>query len=948
MSLKGAENMTNINRSNIIFMMIAACVCFALGSIPAGAQTLKVVHPANHGESLPRSSFDGSAVPVYGPTRTPNLPLPLQSKSENNGGSETKPVAALQTGSIQRMSVSVGTDFDGMRLPDGSYGPSDNNLAVGPNHIVQTVSNLYTIYSKSGTPLLGPNSLTSLWGGLGGPCAANNGGTPAVQYDRAADRWIITQMASLSDVHAECIAVSKTGDPTGAYDLYSYSFASNLNDHPKFGVWPTATNSAYLAAYNLFANGSSFSGAEICAYDRAGMLAGAANPIGLCFTGVNGASYLPADLEGATPPLDGTPAYFADLYSTDGSLGMYQMYFNFATAAATLSPFSNIQVDSFSPASSVPQPGTNVLLDSLSDRLTYRLGFRMYGDHESMVVTHSVSVDGTAGVRWYELRAPVSTTGSFSLFQQGTLAPGDGIHRWMGSAAIDSAGDIALGYSASGSILYPSLRYTGRTPADPAGTMEIEAGNVNGVGAPATYTRWSDYSSVHLDPADDCTFWFVNQNSGSNTRIGTFKFSECVQPQVSAVLFSLTDTDGTTGNSAAKAASAVVSNSAPLSAANLGPTSVGVFRSGFYWLEDVDGNQQFNQPPDQAFAFGGVPGDIPITGDWNGDGRTKVGVYRPSNGLFILDTNGDQQFDAGDAVYNLGVGIDPTDKPVVGDWNGDGRTKVGLFRQGFFWILDTNGNGTFEQGVDATYAFGGVAGDIPVVGDWTGTGTSKIGLFRLGFYWILDANGNGSLDNVNGAGGDLAFAYGGIAGDVPLVGDWNGSGTSKVGVFRQGFFWVLDANGNHTFDGTGPGLDLAFAFGGISGDKPVVGKWSLGDNHRDQRNAAKRFDQHDVRGASYSDVNGFNREPAGRGASDVRRTNLGSQRNLRWRRDYGYGNDQCFRYSDVAYLHGQRYGRTLFGDGIGAPGGNSRRFLADEYSGRCVASHRGGRVGEER
>ncbi len=258
----------------------------------------------------------------------------------------------------------------------------------------------------------------------------------------------------------------------------------------------------------------------------------------------------------------------------------------------------------------------------------------------------------------------------------------------------------------------------------------------------------------------------------------------------------------------------------------VGQNRVGIFRSGFYWLEDVDGNQQFNQPPDQAFAFGGVPGDIPITGDWNGDGRTKVGVYRPSNGLFILDTNGDQQFDAGDAVYNLGVGIDPTDKPVVGDWNGDGRTKVGLFRQGFFWILDTNGNGTFEQGVDATYAFGGVAGDIPVVGDWTGTGTSKIGLFRLGFYWILDANGNGSLDNINGVGGDLAFAYGGIAGDVPLVGDWNGDGTSKVGVFRQGFFWVLDANGNHTFDGTGPGLDIAFAFGGISGDVPVIGKWS--------------------------------------------------------------------------------------------------------------------------
>jgi hypothetical protein len=193
--------------------------------------------------------------------------------------------------------------------------------------------------------------------------------------------------------------------------------------------------------------------------------------------------------------------------------------------------------------------------------------------------------------------------------------------------------------------------------------------------------------------------------------------------------------------------------------------------------------------------------------------------------LFILDYDGDGQFTAADKAYSLGVGVQAGDVPVVGDWNGNGKTKVGLFRQGFFWILDTNGNGVFQQGIDKTYAFGGVAGDVPVVGDWTGTGTSKIGLFRLGFYWILDANGNGSLDNINGAGGDQAFAYGGIAGDVPVVGDWNGNGMSKVGVFRQGFFWVLDANGNHAFDGTGAGQDLAFPFGGITGNVPVMGKW---------------------------------------------------------------------------------------------------------------------------
>jgi hypothetical protein len=140
--------------------------------------------------------------------------------------------------------------------------------------------------------------------------------------------------------------------------------------------------------------------------------------------------------------------------------------------------------------------------------------------------------------------------------------------------------------------------------------------------------------------------------------------------------------------------------------------------------------------------------------------------------------------------------------------------------------LDFNGNGVFEQGIDKTYAFGGVAGDVPVVGKWSNTyGPSQIGVFRQGFYWILDYNGNGSIDNVNQQGGDKAFAFGGLPGDVPLVGDWNGDGLSKVGVFRNGFFWVLDANGNYQFDGTSTGQDLAYPFGGISGDVPVVGKW---------------------------------------------------------------------------------------------------------------------------
>jgi hypothetical protein len=239
----------------------------------------------------------------------------------------------------------------------------------------------------------------------------------------------------------------------------------------------------------------------------------------------------------------------------------------------------------------------------------------------------------------------------------------------------------------------------------------------------------------------------------------------------------------------------------------------------------LDGNQVFNGSSDPVFPFGGVPGDIPITGDWNGSGTSKAGVYRVANGLFILDYNGDGAFTAGDKVYNLGVGLQPNDFPVVGDWNGDGRSKIGIFRQGFYWILDTNGDGVFATSTDQARPFGGVAGDVPLVGDWNGNGTSDLGIFRQGFFWILDYDENGAINNVNEPGGDKAFAYGGIAGDVPLVGDWNGDGTSKPGIFRQGFFWVLDQNGDYQFTGTGAGQDLAFPFGGIPGDKPIVGKW---------------------------------------------------------------------------------------------------------------------------
>jgi hypothetical protein len=498
------------------------------------AQNLTVVKPSNHIVSPPLTEIHGGQVDtVHGPTIIHRRPTPLQS----SGGSQPLDTA-IQTTTSSSVSATIGANFDGMSIYDGGYIPSDSNIAVGPNHVVETVNAAYAIYKKDGTRLVGPNSLRSLWAGLGGACAANNGGDPVVQYDRAADRWMITQIGSLSSPYSQCIAVSQTNDPTGAYNLYSYSFGSNLNDYPKFSVWPTATNSAYLATYNLFANGSVWAGAEICAYDRAAMIAGATSPVGLCYSGINGASFLPADLDGATPPLDGTPAYFVDLY-TNSSLGMYAMSPNFANSTSTLSPFTTLPVASFSEAcgggTCVPQPGTSRQLDSLADRMMNRAALRAFSDHQSIVLNHAVASGASSAVRWYELRSALSTSPAFTVYQQGTFAP-DSNHRWMGSAAMDQAGNIGLGYSVSSTATYPSIRYTGRAPGDPLGTMSAEASIIEGSGSQTGYSRWGDYTSMRIDPSDDCTFWYVNEylpvtsSYGWYTRIGSFKFNGCGAP----------------------------------------------------------------------------------------------------------------------------------------------------------------------------------------------------------------------------------------------------------------------------------------------------------------------------------------------------------------------------------------------------------------------------------
>ncbi len=533
----------------LLFVITAHSLTQGAGPAPS------VSYPSGFAVSPPLSSIRGSgtAGPVELKKRA-RRHVPSHADGAGHGAD-----GALQTAAGKHMRVRENPNFAG--IGENGYIPPDPNIAVGPNHIVQVVNSSIAVFSKNGNIYAGyPKSLSSLWTAIGGPCATNNAGDPDAQYDRLADRFVITHLGSLNSPYSECIAVSQTNDPTGSYYLYSYSFGSNLNDYEKVGVWPTATNSAYLATYNLFANGSSFVGSDLCAYDRTAMLSGASSPAFVCFMISNDGGYLPVEMDGATPPSDGTAAYFLN-FETSTTLRMYQLSPNFINPGnSTLSSATNITVASFSEAcgggTCVPQPGTSELLDSLGDRLMYRLAYRKYSDHEAMVVNHSVAAGSSVGVRWYELR---KTTGTFSLYQQGTFAP-DSAYRWMGSAAMDQVGDIALGYSASSGSLSPSVNYTGRVPGDPLGTMEAEQSIQPGKGSQTGYTRWGDYTAMRIDPSDDCTFWYTDEYYPVTssyiwyTAIGSFKFANCTTSPdftISATPSSLNLTGGTAGGTSA-------------------------------------------------------------------------------------------------------------------------------------------------------------------------------------------------------------------------------------------------------------------------------------------------------------------------------------------------------------------------------------------------------------
>ncbi len=452
--------------------------------------------------------------------------------------------------------------FDGMNnINNGlAFGilvlPPDMNGDVGPNHYFQSMNILLRVFDKSGNPVTPPFKMSSLFASLGTACSTRDDGEPTVLYDPLADRWLVTQYCNLTPPFRQMVAISKTGDPTGSYFVYEFIMPNfKQNDLAKFGVW----NNAYYMSTDQFL-GSDYAGAGAFAFDRDKLLRGdpTAGFVYFDLPSTSGTTrlggILPADIDGINPPPPSVSGLFMGYTATEygdaqDALRIFEMRpdfrqpFNSTFSELAGSPLAVAPFDPTSPPgrTDIFQPAPGEMLDANSDRLMYRVAYRNFGTRESLVVNQTVRTTPLtenyhAGLRLYELSRPTPAS-PFAVNEHFTLS-GPGENRWIGSAAQDHQGDLAVGYNSGNVVKKPSILYTGRAATDPPGTARTEATLIEGTGVQTAFGfRWGDYSGMSVDPVDDCTFWMTGeyfseasqQQSpfGWITRIGKFRFPEC-------------------------------------------------------------------------------------------------------------------------------------------------------------------------------------------------------------------------------------------------------------------------------------------------------------------------------------------------------------------------------------------------------------------------------------
>jgi hypothetical protein len=500
-------------------------------------------------------------------------------KRQNNDGSGVTPRA---------IGIESHADFSPIRNFNGinsGFNVPDTIGDVGPNHYVQMINSQFAIFNKTTGAIVpggGPFNISQVWTNAGdtGQCSQFNRGDPVVLHDHLADRWLLSQFAFPLDGGGNpiapfdmCVAISQTGDPTGAYNVYTFRIPTDqptFADYPKFGVWPDAY---YMSSYEGNRLGA-------YAFDRVNMLAG--NAAGFQQfqipdpttdnANVRDSRVLPSDLDGAAPP-GGSPNFFLrtveaaqDNTTALDRLELWEFVVDWnvpanssVTLVQTITEGAGLAGYALLPCfeggggfrDCIPQPNGTQFLDGLSNRPMWRLQYRNFGTHEALVTNQTVDADGNgnAGIRWYELRRNAGDA-NWTIRQQSTYAPQapgvndtTWVHRWMGSIAMDKFGNMALGYSvANGDAanpVFPGIRYAGRLGSDPlSGLPQAEQTLINGAADKLGNQRWGDYSSMNVDPVDDCTFWYTTEYTVAaaqqnwRTRIGSFKFAGCNLPPV--------------------------------------------------------------------------------------------------------------------------------------------------------------------------------------------------------------------------------------------------------------------------------------------------------------------------------------------------------------------------------------------------------------------------------
>lgn len=435
--------------------------------------------------------------------------------------------AQLQFGSVNTLALEQ--NFPGANINEGGAVPPDPTGAVGPNHYVHAFNLGIKIFDKSGNLLYGPISLGDFFqNGV-------NNGDPIVLYDQLADRYFISQFRVSNN--ALLIAVSETPDPTGVYNMWEFPLNS-FPDYPHYTVW----HNAYFMTANK-------NGLNTYAFDREAMLAGDTNPqlIGFTLPGITNNpntvfSPEPANLLGTTFDAN-TPGYVVYLQDDGWGGGILQDHLKIWEVDLDWNTPSNSVINApliintqpfestFAPfgTGDVNQPGTSQKLDMIGGVISYMTNYRRFGTHNSMIVTFNADVNGNdrSGVRWFELRN--DDTNPWSIYQEGTYAPNDGLSRFMGSAAIDAQGNIGLAFNVASATTPVGIRYTGRFNGDPLGQMTVaETTIIDGVGVQTNTNRFGDYSHLTMD-VDNFTFWhtaeYFSANNFWNTRVASFRLS---------------------------------------------------------------------------------------------------------------------------------------------------------------------------------------------------------------------------------------------------------------------------------------------------------------------------------------------------------------------------------------------------------------------------------------